>query len=280
MITSCAADQLQAQPSVSSDRKCPDGYYTGPAPGRTHYTKDEYLWVVTPDFARRYCMPKDFVDPTLKGAEAVAFRLAPTPFEHCGYGGNKEVCSRGLNLSFEIYYDKRLLLPAVSDTKFSYRALYMLPYSKHLISGGNANQSRAWWKEWFSERPGAEGKFEHSAFGLNGVEHGRVAWPIVTLGEWLYVEEILPGLNLLVLEGSTGHFTNPRMEKQGIRRFVIVMRKRGDQRKSDDRQLSEFAHVFELPEWFTDKVRQADKTHGADWETLIRRALPKGPDAR
>jgi len=270
-----------AQPGPAAEgRGCPDGYYSGPRPGATHHTKDEYLWVVTPEFARRFCMPPAFVDPGLKGAEAVAFRLAPGPIEHCGFGGNKEVCARGINLSFEIYYDMRLTLPAVSDTKFSYSALYMLPYSKHLISGGNASRSAEWWRQWRVERPGLEGKFEHSAFGLNGVKDGKIAWPIVTLGQWLYVEEMLPGLNLLVLEGSTGHFRNPRMEAQDIRDFVIVMRGRGDQRKSDDRRLGEFAHVIFLPRWFSDKVREADKSRGTNWEELVRRALTRGGPAK
>ena len=30
------------------------GYYSGPRPGKNRYTKDEYLWVVTPEFAAGY----------------------------------------------------------------------------------------------------------------------------------------------------------------------------------------------------------------------------------
>jgi len=269
------AGLARGQPAPPSDPKtCAEGYYTGPRPGAAHYTKDDYLWVVTAEFARRFCMPPAFVDASLKGAEAVAFRLAPAPFERCGFGGNKEVCSRGIYLSFEVYYDMRLSLPAVSDTKFSYRALYLLPYSKHLIAD-RSFEIPAYFKEWEAKRPGAQNKYETTAFGLNGVKDGRIAWPIVTLRQWLFVEEMLPGLNLLVLEGSTGHFNNPRMERQGIRDFVIEMRKPGDQRKTDDLPLSEFAHVIHLPRWFSDKVREADKTRGTNWDALVRRALSR-----
>jgi hypothetical protein len=269
-----ASPAMAQTPPPADGQNCQDGYYTGARPGATHYTKDEYLWVVTPEFARRFCMPPAFVDASLKGAEAVAFRLVPAPFERCGFGGNKEVCSRGINLSFEIYYDMRLALPAVSDTKFAYRALYLMPYSKHLIAHPR-HMDPAYTREWMAARPGAQNKFETSAFGLSGVRAGKIAWPIVTLGQWVYVEEMLPGLNLLVLEGSTGHFNNPRMERQNIRDFVIEMRRRGDKRKVDDLGLSDFAHVIHLPRWFSDKVREADNTRGTNWEELVRRAFPE-----
>jgi hypothetical protein len=59
-------------------QSCPDGYYTGPRPGRHNYSNDKYLWVVTPEFARRFCMPEHLIDTELKGAEAIAFKRVPS----------------------------------------------------------------------------------------------------------------------------------------------------------------------------------------------------------
>lgn len=69
----------------------PVGYYGGPRPGKSRYTKDDYLWMVTPEFGAAYCMPTEFVDATLKGAEAVAYKLVYEGLENCGFGGNREL---------------------------------------------------------------------------------------------------------------------------------------------------------------------------------------------
>jgi hypothetical protein len=280
MLTRTACAQAPA-PLTESELKqqyqgCSDGYYTGPRPGKTHYTKDDYLWVVSPEFASRYCMPSEFIDKNLKGAEAVAFHLIEESTEQCGYGGNKENCSRRIALGFEIYFKKELKLPAISDTKYTFGALYMLPLSKHLVTSTLPyNQIRAdTGSPWSNARPGFQNKFKPSSFGLEGVKGERVVWPITSFGEVMYIEELLPGYNFISLEGSIGFFTNPRMEKQDIRKFILVLRKPEDQQGSNGRRLSEFAHVIELPEWFTDKVRAADKLRGDEWRHFIQRALP------
>jgi hypothetical protein len=90
----------------------------------------------------------------------------------------------------------------------------------------------------------------------------------------MYIEELLPGYNFISLEGNIGGFTNPRMEKLGVKKFVLVLRT-PKQDGSMNQLLSDFAHVIELPEWFTEKVRAADKVRGREWQQLIQRALPK-----
>src|SRR3989338_11309092 len=110
------AQLAQTSPAASASRPlsdvdlkaqyqgCPLGYYSGPRPGKTRYTKDEYLWVVTPEFAKAWCMPPEYVDATLKGAEAIAYKPVQEGAENCGFGGNKEACSRRTAHGFEIYY--------------------------------------------------------------------------------------------------------------------------------------------------------------------------------
>ncbi len=91
-------------------QNCPNGYYSGPRPGKARYTKDNFLWVVTPEFARKFCMPPEFVSAELKGAEAVAFRIVEDADEEiCGWGGREQVCARMKELRFEIYLKNGLL---------------------------------------------------------------------------------------------------------------------------------------------------------------------------
>ena len=54
-----AASQVSEAELRAKYQSCPLGYYSGPRPGKNRYTKDEYLWVVTPEFAAAYCMPSE-----------------------------------------------------------------------------------------------------------------------------------------------------------------------------------------------------------------------------
>ena len=259
-------------------QNCPNGYYSGPRPGKARYTKDNFIWTVTPEFARKFCMPPEFVSAELKGAEAVAFRIVEdADEERCGWGARAEVCARMKELRFEIYLDASIKLPKKNDLKVS--SLPSRP-SAMLISKGP--------KEWESldarrrlrlanpssdPAPRIWPAFETTQFGLDGVKDERVVWPIVTLSEAVWNESLFEGINYLALQGSTGFFTNPRMEKLDVKKFCIVVRKLGDTVKSDGRSLSEYVHVIELPELFSDRVRAADKARGINVEELGKRAL-------
>lgn len=261
-------------------RHCPAGFYSGPQPGKTRYTKDEYLWVVSPEFAEQYCMPAEFVDKELKGADAVAFRVTEAGTEECGYGGKREVCSRRKALGFEIYYKSSLKLPAINDTKYAARALYMYPLSTHLVS---LSPDLPWdirnkgpGTQWERERPGYQPKFRPSSFGMVGVKGSRVPWPIVAFREVMYIEDLLPGYVFISLEGSIGRFDNARMQKLGIKKFSIVLNHPDDRRSDEDLEYpKDYAHVIELPEWYVERVRAVDRVGGKEWQALVQRALPE-----
>ncbi len=272
------ADNEQSRPLNEAEIKakyqnCPDGYYSGPRPGKARYTKDEYLWVVTPEFAAAYCMPPEFIDKTLRGAEAIAYKPVQEGSENCGFGGNKEACSRRTAHGFEIYYKSSLKLPSVSDTKYSYGAFYMIESSKHLLSRNRIpTPSEA--EKYEAERPGRQTKFR--GWGLVGVKGNKPVWPIAAYREIQYIEALLPGYNYLSMEGSMGFFSNPRGEKQGANQFVLVLDKPGETRKDEERDLrTDYGHVIYLPEAFVDKIRQVDKQGYAQFQNLLRQALPQ-----
>lgn len=252
---------------------CPLGYYSGPRPGKTRYTKDEYLWVVTPEFARAWCMPPEFVDATLKGAEAIAYKPVQEGAENCGFGGNKEACGRRTAHGFEIYYKSSLQLPSVSSTKYNYGAFYMIPSSKHLLSSHKI-RTPAEAEAYEAERPGRQTKFR--GWGLVGVKGSQPVWPIAAYREIQYIEELLPGLNYLSMEGSMGFFSNPRYEKLGVKQFVLRLDKPGDKRDDEEKDLrTDYGHVIYLPEPFVNKIRQVDKQGDEAFRSLLRQAMPQ-----
>jgi hypothetical protein len=154
-------------------RACPGGYYLGARPGRTQYIKDDYFWVVTPEFAATYCMPPEFISTELKGAEAIAYKPVFEGAENCGFGGQREACGRRMAHGLEIYYKSSLRLPGISDTKYSYRAVYMLPITKHLVADKGRTELPKF-ERWASFRPGIQAKFK--GWGLLGIKDDRPLW--------------------------------------------------------------------------------------------------------
>ncbi|MBX9868509.1 MAG: hypothetical protein K2X63_01810 [Burkholderiaceae bacterium] len=57
------------------DQNCSEGSYSGPRLGRVRYTKDTFIWVTTPEFAKKFYMPEEFISSELKEAEAVVFKI-------------------------------------------------------------------------------------------------------------------------------------------------------------------------------------------------------------
>lgn len=274
MAQTLSPQALERQALEEQYHSCPQGYYSGPRPGRNRYTKDEYLWVVTPEFAAAYCMPTEFIDKTLKGAEAVAYKPVQEGSENCGFGGNKEACGRRTAHGFEIYYKSSLKLPSVSQTKYNYRAFYMLPSSKHLLSPKNSAIPDAVRQAREAERPGLQRRFE--GWGLVGVKGTKPMWPITQFGEIQYIEDILPGYNYLSLEGTMGRFSNPRFEKLGLTQFVLVLDMPGESRKDEERDLrKDYGHVIYLPVPFVEKIRQVDQQGDEAFRALLRQAMPQ-----
>ncbi|MEA3194556.1 MAG: hypothetical protein QOD26_2889 [Betaproteobacteria bacterium] len=75
------------------------------------YTLDPYIWAYTNAFAERFRMPKEWIDPGLKGALAVAWRMTSVGNINCGYGGKEENCWRPLDCQLDTYYDSSIELP-------------------------------------------------------------------------------------------------------------------------------------------------------------------------
>ena len=74
-----------------------------PRKGSDTYLKDPNVWVYTSSFAERFGMPEKWIDDSLKGAEAVAFRIESSNTETCGYFGDEEQCRPNIYCIFDVY---------------------------------------------------------------------------------------------------------------------------------------------------------------------------------
>ncbi|WP_310626078.1 hypothetical protein [Limnohabitans sp.] len=261
-------DQIKAR-----YQNCELGHYQGAQPGKVRYAKDRYIWAVTPEFAKRFCMPQAFVSEELKGAEAVAFKLVPGGFgENCGFGGKAEVCSQGMDFRFEIYINRDVKLPVKNEVDFTAPG----PKNSSLnLVGGSELSLKAGRERWQTNpTPGKIPRYETNAFGLAGIQGDKVVWPITTLYLDEYRGKLYDGsIDYIAVQGSTGNFRNRRMLKEGIQDFVVLVQQVAHKGRWEDTPFQNFAHLIHLPRAFSAQVQAMDNARGDDWEALGKKAL-------
>ena len=254
-------------------QNCPNGYYSGPRPGKSYYTKDKWVWAVTAEFAKNFCMPPEFVSAELKGAEAVAYKLVEDQDEErCGWGGNAEVCGKRTEHRFEIYY-RNGTIPKNREVPYSHAA--NLP-SAMLLS--TTDKERAFKIKSLKTKPrlGALGAFYSQQFGLQSVKDGKIAWPLGTLGPEIYYEEVFEGIDYLALEGASGFSRLEGWMKSGAKKVVISVRKNSgdsDFRPAYNIPLADFALVIELPQSMADRIIANDQTRGINLKAMAQDAM-------
>ncbi len=268
------------------EESCADGYYSGPRAGRKNYSHDKYIWVVTPAFAKRFCMPPEFVDEGLKGAEAIAFRMSTSTrgSDSCAVIDGKEVCSGENELRFDIFLSSDLNLPAANPEVKFYDGSWD-DAGWHIARFGPGKSVKPPGDRYrageYQPPPGKIPHFQNpffypdmgNYFSLVGVHQGKGEWPITALLEWSYRADWAKGLDMVVLQNhpGLGSFDNPRMQALGIRQFAIVLNKRADTRKHWKRRVpDDYAHVIWLPERFYEKVRTAATARGQGFFEQLR----------
>lgn len=272
---------VHAEKAPPPEKSCADGYYSGPRTGRKNYSHDKYIWVVTAAFAKRFCMPPEFVDKELKGAEAIAFRMSTQTgmSDRCAVIDGKEACSGDHELRFDIFLRSDLNLPAANpevkfydgswdDAGWHIELEERLPRREKYIAGE------------YKLPPGKTPHFENpffypdmgNYFALVGVHQGKGEWPIMRLKEWRYYADWAKDLDMVVLQNHPSFgFDNPRMQALGIRQFAIVLEKRSDMRHDWEKRVPEdYAHVIWLPERFYEKVRAVATARGQGLSEQLR----------
>ncbi len=282
-----APNTVQAQTLAEKEKQwqsCEAAHYTGPREGRRNYTLDNYLWVVSPEFAKRYCMPESMVSSELKGAEAIAFRMVDgADMDRCGVDDQgQHHCTRQSMGRFEIYLPQTLKLPAsYPDVRFydSRRNT-----SEWLFSGNQERVSRSqrYIKGQYTPPPGTVPRFANMfghpdrgyVFGLWFMPQGALPWPTGSLFEVGFRQSVVPGMDMVILENTLGtrfgfelnHYKANMIEPGELTgRYVIVMHKRdiATVNKDDKRIPKDFEHVIYLPHAFAMQVRDSAMKSGA-----------------
>lgn len=293
LLLSQAAAQPLAGPTLATQEKqwqsCEGGYYTGPRAGRRNWSNDKYLWVVTPDFAKRFCMPEHMVSRELKGAEAIAFRMVDgADSDRCGSDDDgKANCLENSVARFEIYLPQSLNLPAANpEVKFFEDARTTSDW--HIGDKERSARGTAYRQGKYQLAPGQTPRYRNPyvhpdpghQFGLIYAHEGKGRWPVSPLWEVGFRGDWNKGLDMLILQNQLGFATELRhyeAEKvqQGTRQgqYLIVMDKRDSQsggKRSWEKSIpEEHAHVIYLPHDFGQIVRQAAMSR-SNWQDFIK----------
>jgi hypothetical protein len=72
---------------------------------------DPFVWAYSQEFADKFRMPREWVDPELRGAMAVAWRMTTIGQTTCGLGGRADNCWPALTCQMDVYFDSKTPLP-------------------------------------------------------------------------------------------------------------------------------------------------------------------------
>jgi hypothetical protein len=258
-------------------KNCPNGYYNGPRPGRVRYTKDPWMWVVTPAFAQKHCFPAEFISTELKGAEAIAVKIYENPDEIvCGWGDNKEVCRpTQRHWRFELYVPTGTLPKARNVTYFNPADLA----SRMLFTKSEKERQSSYKYNDANPRMGALGIFTLHQVDFYGIKDSKAVWGLGRMGTQQYYERVTSELDFLALSVLPGELANDKQYQRGMDKFVIAFRKPTVTYAFSDKDYDEAPLKVELPKSLIEKMRKQDAEELSTLKRDAKRALdPKSSE--
>jgi hypothetical protein len=263
--------KLSQDQSDAKYRTCPSAWYSGPQKGKVWYSKDAYLWVVTPAFAQRTCMPVEFVHEGLKGAEAVAFRLMrKTETVTCELKGSEEQCAGDLVFRVEVYIDSKIKLPKLHEARNF--QIPRLP-SSMLIGRTEADIAKAG-SVYRNHPPDALSPiFKPGQVGISGYTDSKVVWPVLSLSADTYVRQTFVGIDYYSFDVPAQRvFANAGKQALGLTDFRIDFKRleHKTQRTTPGMAQTEFAHTIQLPREFSQLMAQIDIKQAPDVESVLK----------
>ena len=101
-------------------------------PGSGTKEVDPNVYAYSPEFAKRFQMPAEWISTELKGADAVAFRITPT-YASCGWGGDPKACRTDeVTCYVDVYFDHQRN-PLPWDERYPEVMADANKYSSHFI---------------------------------------------------------------------------------------------------------------------------------------------------
>lgn len=261
---------------------------------KTHVgPEDNNVWVYTSRFAEAYGMPRRWIDDSLVGAEAVAFRSHDFGVRNCGWGGRQDLCPRCLRPVLDIYVPSDVPLPWVGPHRAEYHGLTRTSadivgetwlFSDRLAARSGARSERrinlVSWIE--SGLVGMAYAGPALTFPGNRIPAGWrwSSWPIIA-----YDRDVLPGLTLLVIASA-----GPQIAREGgpvgyafsLGSPAIAAHSARAYRTNSEEQLTEMffhglpaAHFVSVPEPFMRRAIDAHRNRGMNWRGLFERIIPQ-----
>lgn len=301
----------QAQPAAEKARieQCPEGQYAGPHEGARRFSPDPYVWFVSREFAKRFCMPEQFIDDSLKGALAIAARIKPDDEVNCGmFMGRSDVCPARDQLLLDVYVDNRKanIPKADPSVEFYVRRVWSSGQYFSGVGIGRADRRR---KGQITEAPGERPPFspyttsaisrkDWTRFFYVGVRDGwaTMAWDFI---EDHYRANWVDGIDLITLDTHVGlgRLVSPDVKEHPntydsahdktnpIQRYAVVIlagkdAPTGPGQGSKIPYPSGYLHTIELPHKLAQLIYAADQKRGTAFFGDIKRSMePARPSA-
>jgi len=289
--------------------QCPDGQYSGPGTGARRFLQDPYVWFVSREFAKHFCMPEALIDDSLKGALAVAVRLKPSEEITCGmYMERSDQCPVKTRLLLDIYVDNHKANIPKADPSVEYYAGWI--WNSARFTGNDLVRSQQRYEGKITETPGERRPFspattrtidrkDWTMFKYLGVRKG---WA-TGAGEFIedyYRENWVDGIDLISLDAYNfgyGDLSNPDLKVQNsgrrykddeydaanpIQRWAIgvILGKDYLRNPSDNKSRgypSDYLHTIELPHKVAQMIYAYDHKQGDQFFSTIKRAITPAP---
>ena len=202
------------------------------------FRKDPYTWALSPEFAERFGMPKDWIDPGLKGALAVAWRTTTIGLTYCGYGSDPNACWQPFTCQMDIYVDSKAPIPwRFNDVErdFLWDGLSSLDFVPMRLPA-----PRRWRYAHGEDRFGSKGV----PFYTGALKTKTKAYTTANQGFFLiyFDRNYAPGVTLLGFESAC---PNPRVRDAAVLRFFTE-----EERRRTRGVIQNYAFTIEFSERF------------------------------
>lgn len=227
------------------------------------FSKDPWTWGYTKEFAERFRMPEQWIEPEMKGILAIAFRVTDVgQGVTCGLGGREDNCWPSVVCQFDIYYDNSIQMPWIKET-VTRDSFLTIPISSASYTHDAYGRIRERYK---TERGGPK----PLRIGFTSME--RKAWHFPSSLTY-YDRDFAPGIGLI---GRQDRACQVAFKKGDY--WLGVFANKDAQEKSENlprNQLKSIGLVHEavIPESFMKRVEAARQRDTQEQEQIVNRLV-------
>lgn len=216
---------------------------------------DPYIWAYSQEFAEKFRMPKEWIDPELKGAIAVAWRMTTIGTTTCGLGGRADSCWPKLTCQMDMYFDSQTPLP------WRYNDVRQANFMRGISSGDSL--------PWLSKESPS---LRYTEMGSKGPPLLKTAFRYVnsefTTSGFLvtyFNRDYEPGVMQI---GFADTCPDEGVDKPAVVRFFSE-----EEQKRTQGRIKNFAHTVEFSQSFMKKITNAYERQNKPNEDIIKRLM-------